>query len=246
MRLRVAVTTPRMKTIGIGVRCLPQSLRKALVPGGAMNEVTFRAVVLALLSVTVLTMVANAQLITFDGCRDIRGIPVASVMDHNVRDVAVAGLAPNGAPIIRYNPTVLSWFHPTTRLWWYGHECGHHALGHNFGTTHPLRVEQDADCFGIRSLINAGLLNDGDIAVIQQDLSRLGPGDWTHLPGPVRAINLRRCVRASQPTPPPPVPRQVYCCDGFGRRWCPVVVNPGPPGSPCWCAGVPGSGVICP
>lgn len=189
----------------------------------------------------------RAQMITYDGCRDIRGVPVASVMDIGIRDVAVAGLAPNGAPIIRYNPQVLSWFHPKTRLWWYAHECGHHALGHNFGTTHPLRMEQDADCFGIRSLVEEGLVDDDDIPVIQADLSRAGPGDWTHLPGPVRAVNLRRCLRGSSATPPStPRPQALFCCDGYGRRWCRITVNPGPPGSPCWCAGVPGTGSMCP
>lgn len=37
----------------------------------------------------------------------------------------------------------------------------------------------------------------------------------------------------------------LFCCDGYGRRWCQIVANPGPLGSPCWCAGVPGSGMIC-
>lgn len=186
--------------------------------------------------------IANAQMITFDGCRDIRGVPVASVLDVTVQDVAVAGLALNGAPIIRYNPNVLSWFDPKTRLWWYGHECGHHALGHNFGTTHPLRVEQDADCFGIRSLVDAGLADNDDIAVIQQDLSRLGSGDWTHLPGPVRAVNLRRCLQGAGSGPTPP--HQLFCCDGFGMRRCPIVANPGPFGSPCLCPGQ-GYGAMC-
>lgn len=40
-------------------------------------------------------------------------------------------------------------------------------------------------------------------------------------------------------------PRQLYCCDNYGRKWCAIRVNPGPPGTPCWCAGVPGSGRMC-
>ena len=36
-----------------------------------------------------------------------------------------------------------------------------------------------------------------------------------------------------------------YCCDIYGRKWCAIRVNPGPPGSPCWCAGVPGTGIMC-
>lgn len=38
---------------------------------------------------------------------------------------------------------------------------------------------------------------------------------------------------------------KLYCCDNYGRAWCEIVVNPGPVGSPCWCAGVPGSGTMC-
>lgn len=188
---------------------------------------------------------ANAQMITFDGCRDIRGIPVASLLDVRVQDVAIAGLAPDGTPIIRYNPNVLSWFHPKTRLWWYGHECGHHALGHNFGTTHPMRVEQDADCFGIRSLVDAGLVDDGDISAIQLDLSRLGPGDWSHLPGPVRAVNLRQCLQGARSARiPSPHLQQLFCCDSFGMRRCPIIANSSSVGSPCFCPGQ-GYGATC-
>ncbi len=141
---------------------------------------------------------ATAQ-VTYEGCRDIRGLPVASVLDRSIRDVAMASLAPDGSPIIRYNPQVLSWFQPQTRLWWYGHECGHHALGHNFGTTHPLAVEQAADCHGIQTLADSGMLSKRDLRVIQADLNQLGRGDWTHLPGPVRAVNLERCLDGSGP-----------------------------------------------
>ena len=37
----------------------------------------------------------------------------------------------------------------------------------------------------------------------------------------------------------------LYCCDDYGRKWCQIVTNPGPEGSACWCAGVPGTGTIC-
>lgn len=39
--------------------------------------------------------------------------------------------------------------------------------------------------------------------------------------------------------------QQLYCCDGYGRKWCAITYNPGPPGTPCVCAGVPGSGRMC-
>lgn len=50
--------------------------------------------------------------------------------------------------------------------------------------------------------------------------------------------------RSDQPMPD--VRQQpLYCCDQFGRKWCQITVNPGPPGTPCVCAGVPGSGWMC-
>jgi hypothetical protein len=130
----------------------------------------------------------------YEGCNDIRNIPVASISDYSVQDIAVAMLAPNGAPLIRYNQNVVSSVAPQTRVFFYMHECGHHALGHNFGTTHQLRVEQDADCFAIRTMVGNGMVNDSDIRVIQADLYSKARGDWSHLPGPQRAINLRECL----------------------------------------------------
>ncbi len=141
-----------------------------------------------------LAQTPGAPAITYDGCLDIRGVRVASVADSTVLDVAKAGLTREGAPIILYNPQVLAFFRPQTRLFWYAHECGHHALGHAF-VGNPLSREQEADCFGIRALFEAGLLGPADLAVIQDDLARVGPGDWTHLPGPQRAVNLEACLR---------------------------------------------------
>jgi hypothetical protein len=136
--------------------------------------------------------VTSGAQVTYDGCVDARGIPVASVRNDGLGDVAMATLV-NGQPVIVYNAIVLSWQQPQTRLFWYGHECGHHALGHGLGG-YVIGREQQADCFGITSLVRLGLLSDSDVSVVQQDLSRTGRGDWEHLPGPVRAINLRRCL----------------------------------------------------
>lgn len=130
--------------------------------------------------------------ITFDGCVDFRGAPVASISRAGLGDVAMATHAPDGSPIILYDPDVLAWLSPQTRLFFYGHECGHHALAHAVRGI-PLSAEQEADCFGIRELFRRRLLGAADLPFIQRDLSQAG-GDWTHLPGPQRAINLRRCL----------------------------------------------------
>lgn len=131
--------------------------------------------------------------VTFDGCIDFRGLPVASVMNPSVQDVAMATYAPNGAPIIVYNPYIVSWLSPPTRLFFYAHECAHHVLAHGV-RGHPLVREQEADCWGVQQLVSKGLLSDEDLSAVQQDIAQFGRGDWTHLPGPQRAINLRACL----------------------------------------------------
>jgi hypothetical protein len=138
----------------------------------------------------------HAQAITYGGCVDDRGFAVASISDNSVQDIAVAMRAPNGAPIIRYNPQVVAWTKPQTRLFFYGHECAHHALGQV--TQMPSKAnEQVADCWSARELTQRQLLSDADITVVQGDIKSLGKDDWSHISGPQRAINLRGCL------PPP-------------------------------------------
>lgn len=135
--------------------------------------------------------VCHAQ-ITFDGCSDINGVPVASVSNNGIRDIAQASIL-NGRPVIYYNPSVLVWVRPQTRLFFYAHECGHHALGHVLSGLR-LGQEQEADCWGVVKLRKLHRLTDQDISVVQSDIARFGRGDWTHLPGPIRAIKLRECL----------------------------------------------------
>ena len=147
---------------------------------------------LILLSLSFLASEAMAQRVTFDGCRDINGIPVASVSNSSIQDVAMATIA-NGHPVIFYNPYVLAGMRPQTRLFFYAHECGHHALGHALSGLR-LGQEQEADCWGINKLKDLKLIDDHGVSVVQLDLARFGRGDWTHLPGPQRAITLRACL----------------------------------------------------
>ena len=47
----------------------------------------------------------------------------------------------------------------------------------------------------VQAIIDRGGAISCNVAVVESDLARLGPGDWTHLPGPRRAINLRQCLQ---------------------------------------------------
>ncbi|WP_306114196.1 MULTISPECIES: hypothetical protein [unclassified Roseovarius] len=128
--------------------------------------------------------------VTYDGCYDYFGVPVASVPSA-VDNVAIATIQ-NGSPVIFYNPHVLSSFHPVTRQFWYFHECGHHALGHSFGNN-PLVREKEADCWAIRTMQSMGLLNQRRMEIIQSDISQLAGDGWIYLPGPQRAISFNYC-----------------------------------------------------
>lgn len=151
-----------------------------------------KSIVLSAIAVLIFSTATAAQRVTFDGCSDINGVQVASVSNTSIQDVAMATIA-SGRPIILYNPVVLANTRSQTRLFFYAHECGHHALGH---TLSGLRLgqEQEADCWAINKLVELELLADRDISLIQSDIAQFGRGDWTHLPGPQRAINLRRCL----------------------------------------------------
>lgn len=210
-----------------------------------MNISRMSRLVLAIMLLLASFIPAYAQ-VTFDGCVDIRGIPVASILSYGINDVAIASLAPNGAPVIQYNPSVLSFFQDKTRMFWYAHECGHHALGHAFGTAHPMAREQQADCWAIKTLVKKGLFDDDDVQIVQGDLSQIPSGDWTHLPGPQRAINLKKCLGKNSGnnngTSFPPSTSGGFCCDAFGNRRCPI--NNGSLGSGCFCP-MQGYGVTC-
>lgn len=127
------------------------------------------------------------------GCVDAAGRPVTDYPNYNINDIAVSGLAPNGASIIQYNPRVVVSVGPVTRRFFYLHECGHHALGQILtGNYIPFESEQAADCWAAREMLRTGYTTD-DLRQVQRDVSQ-SSGDWSHLPGPQRALNLLRCV----------------------------------------------------
>ncbi|MCZ6605715.1 MAG: hypothetical protein O7A03_11315 [Alphaproteobacteria bacterium] len=133
--------------------------------------------------------------LSYAGCVDMRGIPVVAIADRQVSDVARAYTEPNsGRPMIAYNPEVLSWLQPQTRLFFFVHECAHHVAGHALGLGSSATMEQEADCWALNRLHRTGLLGSPEITAIQNDIARFGRGDHTHLPGIYRAANLLGCL----------------------------------------------------
>jgi len=195
------------------------------------------AVIFSAMPVLNLPQLVQAQ-VTFGGCKDIRGFPVASVRVRALRDVAKADRDETSRPVIWYNPRILGYLREPTRLWIYAHECAHHALGHNYRTALPLAVERVADCWGIRALSRKRLVNQLSLLIIQNDLARVGErGDWTHLPGPQRAVNLAECLlrRTGAGGSPSPAPRRRmgrHCSTQIG--FC-RMAGPLPVGTRCNC-----------
>ncbi len=136
------------------------------------------------------------------GCRDVLGTPVLDYSDSNLQDIAMATIS-NGQPVIIYNPAVVLSVSPSTRRFFYFHECGHHALGQVVsGQNIPYASEQAADCWAARTLVASGTFSDADLRAVQRDVSQ-SPGDWTHLPGPQRALNLVACLNPDDRKPAP-------------------------------------------
>lgn len=130
--------------------------------------------------------------VTYEGCQDFRGQPVASVLDYSINDVAIARIE-GGQAVIRYNPNVLAQMTDPTKRFFYVHECAHHALQHTIQAP-SLQNERAADCWAIQTMRNQIGLSVNSLRAIQTDISRLGRGDWTHLPGPYRAIDFEACL----------------------------------------------------
>jgi len=135
--------------------------------------------------------IANAQ-ISYEGCRDFRGQPVASIIDYSINDIAIARIE-NGQAVIRYNPNVLAQMSESTRKFFYLHECAHHALQHTI-QNQSLQNEREADCWAISKMRDNMGLSLNQLKAIQNDISRFGRGDWNHLPGPSRAIDIENCL----------------------------------------------------
>lgn len=137
----------------------------------------------------------------FDGCVDKSGKAVLVQLDKALADLAVATRDREGEPVIVYNPGRLGWLSSKARLFFAAHECAHHALGHLGGRTDGYDKEQQADCWAIRRLNKAGELAATDLPDIQQEVSRLGRADATHIPGVARASNLKWCLVGVPPEP---------------------------------------------
>lgn len=151
-----------------------------------------------------------AAQVTFEGCQDILGVPVASVANPGIPDVAVSTVAvlmpgQGPQPVIYYQPSITLLPVPLRRLIYF-HECAHHALGHVVGVLRGVPItmlqEQAADCWAIVRLVQSGEFHIAEVQMAQAAFFN-NPGNPTHLPGPFRSANFAACLTAAgvQPLP---------------------------------------------
>ncbi|MCA8906361.1 MAG: hypothetical protein KDA64_00405 [Rhodospirillaceae bacterium] len=121
-------------------------------------------------------------------CTSFYGEPVQYIADAGLNDVGMSTRY-FGRPIIVLNPMVLQRFAPLVQIWWQAHECGHHAL------SPTMNSEVAADCFATRALRDLGYIRSwADLEELMRELSTIPGNAFTgHLPGPMRAAQVRDC-----------------------------------------------------
>ncbi|WP_145960920.1 hypothetical protein [Sphingosinithalassobacter portus] len=121
-------------------------------------------------------------------CRAYRtGQYVAIFSDPMLDDVGIASSYGN-QPYIVLNPNVMARYSDLVAVWWFAHECAHHALG-------PMNSESNADCFAIRRMRDLGIIRRREqLIAFSQELRNLPGTAMGHLPGPLRAQHIAACA----------------------------------------------------
>lgn len=123
-------------------------------------------------------------------CRDFRGQRVVVMQAPGLGDVARARII-GRIPYIQMDPDRLATLPTKLQYFFYGHECGHHVLAHNFYPS-PT-VEVDADCWSIMNGRDRGLFTREDVEAFKPYLEHSKGSEFGHLPGPERAAYLVKC-----------------------------------------------------
>lgn len=123
-------------------------------------------------------------------CRDFRGQKVVVMQTPGLGDVARSRII-GRIPYIQMDPDRLVTLPPKLQQFFFGHECAHHVLAHNFYPT-PT-VEVDADCWSIMFGRDRGLFSRQDVEAFAPYFAQSKGSAAGHLPGPERVAHLLTC-----------------------------------------------------
>lgn len=135
-------------------------------------------------------------------CLDAKGLPVAWKEQPSITDLAQATFDKHKRPIVEWNPGRFKFMRPVSKLFFFAHECAHHALGHLYIGVQGAEKEQQADCWAMHRLKNDGKLEGDDLSSIEQDLVKVARSDAHHSAGLMRASNLKWCLTSKMPEAP--------------------------------------------
>ncbi len=131
-------------------------------------------------------------------CVDYYKRPVLHVRNDKIGDVAFSNMmrlqGVNMGPMTIVNINRLSKLSRASQLFFIAHECGHHVLGHLYFRSPGQSVEQEADCYAIRTLIRGGFFTLRDVETVQSDLRKYARASQYHATGPERASALPKCM----------------------------------------------------
>jgi hypothetical protein len=124
-------------------------------------------------------------------CRDAYGQNVHAVLVANLGDV---GRARNlfKTPVIMLDPGHLNPLPAKLQLFFFGHECAHHVLGHTY-VFRPT-AESEADCWAAKDGRDRGLFTRFDVENWAPWFAKSrGNAASGHLPGPERVKFILGC-----------------------------------------------------
>ncbi len=123
-------------------------------------------------------------------CTDFRGRNVLTMRVANLGDVARAWVV-NRIPFIIMDHRRLAALPPKLQLFFYGHECAHHKMGHWMNAT--MTSESEADCWSIQEGRDSGLFTRDEVVSFAPWFANSKGSDYGHMPGPIRAKFLLQC-----------------------------------------------------
>lgn len=163
------------------------------------------SVALSLMGATILVSAQPAPIANVPGtnpvlyglpvhCSDVNGVPVHFVFG-NINDIAISSLD-NAGPVMTFSTNAQTAPRPLL-LFFYAHECMHHALGHIYNVLvlhqYPSQTrEVDADCGAAKLVRDQGLVNSAEISYVASTFVN-NPPIGPYPAGPIRAQNIMNC-----------------------------------------------------
>jgi hypothetical protein len=164
-----------------------RSILAALVVGAALACGTLAASAEPMKDREVIKEIAGRAV----SCRDAYGQNVHAVLVANLGDV---GRARNlhKTPVIMLDPGHLNPLPAKLQLFFFGHECAHHVLGHVYVMRQT--AESEADCWSAKDGRDRGLFTRSEVESWAPWFAKSrGSSISGHLPGPERAKFILAC-----------------------------------------------------